>query len=294
MKKPPSITPPRAVRELENGHLPSPRKALGQHFLVDRDVLDRILDASELQPQDTVVEVGPGPGILTRHLVRTARKVIAIEIDSRLATSLAETLNSPPNLSVVNADARDVDLTQLLKDESDYKLVANLPYYAANPILRRFLESGQRSPSFIVAMVQKEVARSMVAERGRMSLLAVGIQLYGIPRIVCDVPPRAFYPPPKVTSAVVKIDVRPRPAIEVEDVEEFFDMVRAGFSAPRKQLHNSLSQGLGVSSDQANRLLELAGLDPRKRAENLSLEDWGELYQAAREMESWKSKPTPR
>ena len=263
-------------------HSLSARKALAQHFLVDQSVLEQILRESEAGPEDTIVEVGPGRGVLTRGLVRRAKRVIAVEMDPHLAASLPETLDNPPNLRVINADAREVDLTQVLQDEVRYKLVANLPYYAANPIVRRFLESEQHRPFLMVVMVQREVAGRMVAEGGRMSLLAVGIQLYGIPRIICEVPPRAFAPPPKVTSAVVKIDPRPHSSVPVEDVAEFFNMVRAGFSAPRKQLRNSLSLGLGVSAQESGRLLEVAGLDPAQRAETLSLEEWWKLYQASR------------
>ena len=254
---------------------------------MDSGVLQRILDASELGPQDTVVEVGPGLGSLTCPLIQNAKKVIAVEIDSRLASSLGARLSNPPNLRVVNADAREVDLTKLLEAEGDYKVVANLPYYAAGPILRRFLEVGDLKPSLMVVMVQREVAWSMVARKGRMSLLAVGIQLYGVPRIVCDVPPSAFRPPPKVASAVVRIDLRPNPAITVEDVEEFFDIVRAGFFAPRKQLRNSLGLGLGIPTEESGGLLQMADLDYRRRPENLSLEEWGDLYQAARG--NWES-----
>ena len=278
-----SDTNPQNVWELKPVHILSARKSLAQHFLVDRRVLGLILHESEAGPEDTIVEVGPGRGVLTRELIRTANRVIAIEVDSRLAGSLTRSLGNPPNLRVINADAREVDLTEVLQGEQDYKVVANLPYYAAIPILRRFLEADQHAPSLVVVMVQKEVARSMVAEGGRMSLLAVGIQLYGIPRIICEVPARAFAPPPKVTSAVVRIDPRRHPSVPVEDIAEFFNMVRAGFSAPRKQLRNSLSLGLSVSTEQTGRLLELAGLDPKRRAENLNLEEWWDLYQASRQ-----------
>ncbi len=282
MKKARSIAPSPAV-------LPGPeaarrvpaRKALGQHFLTDEVVLQQILSASELEPTDTVVEVGPGLGAVTRRLVGRAGRVIAIEMDHRLAASLGRSLGNPPNLRVINADAREVDLAEALDAGTRYKMVANLPYYAANPIMRRFLEADAK-PSLMVVMVQSEVARSMVAEGGRMSLLAVGIQIYGIPSIICEVPSRAFYPPPKVTSAVVRIDLRPRPAVEVDDMDGFFDIVRAGFSAPRKQLRNSLGLGLGVSTDQASSLLASVGLDPRRRAETLGLEEWGCLYRAWR------------
>ena len=277
-----SVTHPQKVWKMKPAHSLSAWKALAQHVLVDQSVLEQIFRESEAGPEDTIVEVGPGRGVLTRGLVRRAKRVIAVEMDPHLAASLPETLDNPPNLRVINADAREVDLTQVLQDEVRYKLVANLPYYAANPIIRRFLESEQHRPFLMMVMVQREVAERMVAEGGRMSLLAVGIQLYGIPRIICEVPPRAFAPPPKVTSAVVRIDPRPHSSVPVEDVAEFFNMVRAGFSAPRKQLRNSLSLGLGVSAQESGRLLEVAGLDPAQRAETLSLEEWWKLYQASR------------
>ena len=234
-----------------------------------------------MSPHDTVLEVGPGLGAVTVRLVQSAKYVVAIEIDPRLAASLPGRLGNPPNLKVINADARDVELTNVLEENASYKLVANLPYYAANPILRRFLETDRHRPSLMVVMVQREVARSMVAEDGRMSLLAVGIQLYGIPSIICDVPPEAFYPPPKVTSTVVRVEPRRRMAIEVENTEGFFNVVRAGFFAPRKQIRNSLGLGLSMSTEQAGHLLESAKLDPKLRPENLSLEEWGRLYEAS-------------
>ncbi len=259
-----------------------PRKALGQYYLVDRDILQSIVSASELDPDDTVVEVGPGPGALTRQLVQRVNRVIAIEVDPNLAASLPQRLGHPPNLTTINADARRVDLAQVLAGTEQYKVVANLPYYAANPILRRFLEAEGHRPSLMVVMLQREVANSMVAAEGRMSLLAIAIQLYGVPRIVCDVPPSAFFPPPKVTSSVVRIDVRRRPAIEVEDVQGFFDVVRAGYSAPRKQLRNSLSLGLNIPAEGAERLLAQAEVDPKCRAESLSLDDWGRVCSTVR------------
>ncbi len=281
MKESLSVTHPRKDLELKPGQRPSARKALAQHFLVDQSVLGQILRESEPGPEDTIVEVGPGRGVLTRGLVSKAKSVIAIEMDSHLAASLPKTLGNPPNLRVMNADAREVDLTQVIQDDVDYKLVANLPYYAANPIVRRFLDAERHRPSLMVVMVQREVAKSMVAEGGRMSLLAVGIQLYGNPRIVCEVPPKAFVPQPKVTSALVRIEPLPHPAVPVENVAGFFDIVRAGFRAPRKQLRNSLSLGLGVSTEESGRLLNAAGLDPAQRAETLSIEEWWKLYQAS-------------
>jgi 16S rRNA (adenine1518-N6/adenine1519-N6)-dimethyltransferase len=255
-----------------------PRKALGQHFLADTAVLHKILATSDLVSQDIVVEVGPGRGALTRYLVPRAKQVIAIEMDPNLADSLSQNLGSPSNLKVINADAREVDLEEVVEQGQGYKMVANLPYYAANPILRRFLEAGPRRPSLMVVMVQKEVARRMAAQPGEMGLLSVAVQFYGVPRIVDHVPPGAFRPPPKVTSAIVRIDPLAQPAIDVENVEGFFDLVRAGFSAPRKQLRNSLSMGLGISPEDSGHLLSLAGMDPKRRPEDLSIPEWGKLY----------------
>ena len=254
----------------------SPRKALGQHFLVGQGVVAIIVKATGIQPQDTLVEVGPGLGVVTRHLIRSSKQVIAVEMDRDLASALERELARTSNLRVVCADARLVDASELTED-APYKLVANLPYYAASPILRRFLESSH-PPVLAVVMVQREVAKNMVAQPGAMSLMSIGIQMYGRPRIVAYVPPSAFYPQPKVTSAVVSIDVYPEPALELDDREEFFRLVRAGFSAPRKQLRNALAHGLGISQNEAMPLLEGAEIDPARRAATLNLEEWGALY----------------
>ena len=236
----------------------------------------RILKAAEIGVEDTVVEVGPGLGVLTRQLARRAKRVVAVEMDRALALALEAELGSYDNLRIVCADAREVAIKELV-GEQPYKLVANLPYYAANPILRRFLEA-VHPPVRAVVMAQREVARNMSAEPGGMSLLSVAVQLYGHPKIVGDVPPSAFYPPPKVTSAIVRINLYPRPALELDDRQSFFDLVRAGFSAPRKQLRNSLSHGLGIPTPQGEALLAGAGIDARRRAQTLSMEEWGRLY----------------
>ena len=261
---------------------PRRRKALGQHFLVDRRLPGRILRAAGVGPEDTVMEIGPGRGALTRHLVEKAREVIGVEIDEELASSLPAHLNDPGNLRVVQADAREVDPALLVPCGRPYKLVGNLPYYAANPILRHFLEEVGHRPSRMVVMVQKEVAASMVGAGGRMSLLGVGIQLYAVPRIVCDVPPSAFRPSPKVSSTIVRLDPHPDRPMGAQEASDFFRVVRAGFSAPRKQLRNSLGMGLGIPSAESQRLLEAASLDPRRRPGSLSLEEWKSLWAAAR------------
>ena len=259
------------------------RKSLGQHFLGDRRILSRILAAAELTKEDLVVEVGPGRGFLTRQLLSRAAKVAAIELDQEMAEALPFKMGYPANLSVYCEDARTVDLFSLLGDYGGYKVVANLPYYAANPIVRRFLEC-ERPPTRMIVMVQREVAENMSASPGKMSLLSVATQFYAEVRIVCQAPPSSFRPAPRVSSAVVRLDVLPRPAIDVADSEEFFDLARAGFSAPRKQLRNSLGHGLGVSPSLADTVLEGAGIDGTRRPGTLALHEWGAIYRTWKEL----------
>lgn len=251
-------------------------KTLGQHFLVDSRVLARIVAAARLAAGDRVVEIGPGKGVLTRRLLSHAARVVAIEVDENLARSLPARLDEPANLSVFNADARTVDLGEVAGADP-YKVVANLPYYAANPIIRRFLEA-DNPPTEMVVMVQQEVAESMTAEPGRMSLLSIAVQFYANARMVCSVPPSAFRPAPKVTSAVVRLELLSQPPLGEAEVPAFFNLARAGFSAPRKQLHNSLGHGLALASTETHRLLEAAGVDGSRRAGTLSLEEWLEVY----------------
>jgi len=253
------------------------RKGLGQHFLVDSSVLDKIISAAELAPSDTVIEVGPGLGILTAELVNKAKKVIAVEVDSKLASSLQKRLSKFDNLTVINADILELDPQYLLERKKNYKVVANLPYYIAAPILRHFLEASIK-PSLMVVMVQKEVGQSIVAQPGDMSILGISVQLYGKPTIVDYVPAQSFYPEPKVDSAIVRIEVYPRPPVDVTDIAGFFDIVKAGFSAPRKQIRNSLALGLQLASEEVAHLLKQAKISPQRRPETLSLEEWANLH----------------
>jgi len=256
-------------------------KGLGQHFLIDDEVLRRILSAVELDSSDTVIEVGAGLGILTRELARGAGWVIAIEVDARLASALEKALAPLTNISIVNADVLKTDPKTLVEAargsfETQYMVVANLPYYIAAAVLRHFLEASLK-PRLMVITVQKEVAQAMVAQPGEMSILSVSVQLYGKPSIVDYVPARSFYPAPKVDSAIVRIELYDHPVVEVDDVAQFFEVVRSGFAAPRKQLHNSLGQGLGVLPRDAATLLARVGIDQKRRAQTLSLEEWARV-----------------
>jgi 16S rRNA (adenine1518-N6/adenine1519-N6)-dimethyltransferase len=252
-----------------------PQKGFGQNFLRDERYLQRIVQAADLQPTDVVLEVGPGLGALTRELASRAQRVVAVEIDRGMAEALKPVLAAYPDATVVNADVLDVDPAELVGG-GPYKVVANLPFYITSPILRHFLEGTRAHPTRMVVMVQREVAERMVARPPEMSLLSVSVQLYGLPRVVTFVPAQAFYPPPKVASAVVRIDVYPRPAVDCEP-EKLFKVVQAGFSQPRKQLHNAIAQRLWLPKDAAPKLLEEAGVDPMRRAQTLSLEEWGRI-----------------
>ena len=259
-------------------------KGLGQHFLIDHSVLRTIVSAADLSPGDIVVEVGPGLGILTEELVKKARSVIAIEVDPRLAANLESRYAKRENLHVVNDDILKLDIELLVRNialrpeiSPGYKVIANLPYYIAAPILRHFLESSLK-PKSMVTMVQKEVAQSIVAGPGAMSLLGISVQLYGKPGIVDYVPAQSFYPEPKVDSAIVKINVYSKPAVDIRDIDGFFKVIKAGFSAPRKQLRNSLSIGLKTESQVVEEILTQAGIEPQRRPQTLSLEEWAKVF----------------
>ncbi len=253
------------------------RKGLGQHFLIDEEVLKRIVASAELSASDVVLEIGPGLGVLTRELASKAGWVVAIELDSKLAAILKETLASFNNVAIVNADILDLDPAPLIPEQTGYKVVANLPYYIASAVLRRFLEASLK-PKTMVVMVQKEVAEVIVAKPGQMSLLSVSVQFYGKPEIVDYVPAHCFYPPPEVDSAILRIDLYPQPAVAVADEKSFFELVRAGFTASRKQIVNSLAQGLDMPKTEVLSLLAKANIVPQRRAETLTLEEWGVLW----------------
>jgi 16S rRNA (adenine1518-N6/adenine1519-N6)-dimethyltransferase len=260
-----------------------PHKGLGQNFLVDSRVLQRIVDTAELEPQDVVLEIGSGLGTLTQALAQAARRVVAVELDEQLVQVLRERLASFTNAEIICGDILALDIPELMGAErataTAFKVVANIPYYITSAVLRHVLEAAVR-PQLFTVMVQREVAQRIVAQPGQMSLLAVSVQFYGSARLVFRVPARAFYPAPKVDSAVVRIAPHPQLPLERHEVAAFFAVVRAGFAQRRKQLRNSLLHGLRVSVDELSAAMAKAGIDPRRRAQTLSVEEWLTLYQA--------------
>lgn len=271
---------PLPPRELRKSGL-SARKALGQHFLTNTRILRRIAQAAEPAPDETVIEIGAGLGALTAELAICARRVIAVELDQALSEHLRRRF-AGTNVTVIQGDALELTPSTLLAQANatpPYVVAGNLPYYIAQPLLRHFLEA-RPPPRRLIVMVQAEVAESIVARPGEMSLLSLSVQLYGEPRLLFRVPPSAFYPPPKVQSAVVRINVTPRLRADVEDIEAFFHVARAGFGSKRKQLRNALAHGLRIDATTARRLLDDAGIDQTLRAQVLTLDGWAALTRA--------------
>ena len=259
-----------------NRHPASGRRSrLGQNFLVDYDVAKRIVAAAQLTDADEVLEIGPGKGALTRILVHRVPKFVAVELDPELTDALSRRFSERENLTVLNRDALDFDPADHFTH--GYKVVANLPYYAATSIIRKFISAAPR-PHSLVVMVQREVAANIAAQPGDMGLLSVMVQIYGAPRILFSVPPRCFRPMPKVTSAVLRIDLYNRPAVPVNDHGSFIEFAAAGFRAPRKQLSNSLQLGLNSEPEPVRDTLAAAGIDGRRRPATLSLSEWVSLY----------------
>lgn len=269
-----------------------PKQSLAQNFLVDETHLARIAEAASLEQSDVVLEIGPGPGSLTAYLAEAAGQVIAVELDDRLIEPLEERFADQAHVTIVHSDILETMPGALVaqataahvvasqqnrsSDPIPYKVVANLPYYITSAVLRHLLEAAQ-PPTMIVVLVQKEVAERICAEPGNLSLLAVSIQFYAQPTLVHHVPAGAFYPPPKVDSAVLRLDCYAEPVVPDVAPKDFFRVVRAGFSQKRKQLGNTISAGLHLPKAEAIALLNDANIDPKRRAETLTLQEWGTL-----------------
>ena len=250
-------------------------KGLGQNFLQDPLALEEIIAAAGINSMDTILEIGPGLGSLTRYLAVSAKEVVAVELDPNLLPPLKAILAPYQNVRLIHGDILKLSPRELIA-EKDYLVAANIPYYITSAVIRHLLE-GDPKPRRIVLTIQKEVAQRICAEPDDMSVLALSVQVYGKPRIAARIPADAFFPAPKVDSAVLCVDIYPSPQVKLELLETFFKLIKAGFSQKRKMLRNALSSGLRIPHDSAADLLTRANIDPQRRAETLSIEEWQTL-----------------
>ena len=254
-----------------------PNKQLGQNFLKSAEIAKKIAEAGEIKKSDTIIEIGPGTGILTEELVKTGASVFAIEKDYELTTKLRNTYKNTKNLKIIHQDALWFSLDLI---PENYKVVANIPYNITSPLVRKFLED-KNKPSIVVMMIQKEVAERICAKAGSSDrgLLTLMVEFYADAEILFEVGKQNFYPVPKVDSAVIKLTLRPRSG-QADNIDEkiFFKIVKAGFASKRRQIHNSLSATLRIDKETMEKVLKKANIEPTLRGEDLAFEQWVELY----------------
>jgi 16S rRNA (adenine1518-N6/adenine1519-N6)-dimethyltransferase len=250
-------------------------KSLGQNFLQDVQALETIVSTAEIQSTDLVLEIGPGLGSLTRYLAVAAQEVVAVELDESLIPPLKAVLAPYRNIRLIRGDILELSPHEL-NLEKEYIVAANIPYYITSAVVRHLLENDPK-PRRLVLTMQKEVAQRICASPGDMSLLALSVQVYGKPRIAAYIPAQAFFPAPKVDSAVLCVDIYPAPLVKASSLDTFFRLIKAGFSQKRKMLRNSLASGLHLPPAEAASLLGRANIDPQRRAETLSIEEWEKL-----------------
>ena len=264
---------PGQLRRLMGAERLRPRKSLSQNFLTDPTALDAIVDAAELSPGDRVVEIGPGLGVLTRRLLAAGASVLAVELDARLAEYLRRELYGVAGFELIEADALSLHPREMFPGER-FKVVANIPYHITSPLLHAFLE-GVRPPDLTVLLVQLEVAERVAAPPGQMSYLSVFAQNVASAEVVARVPADAFEPAPDVDSAVLRLRCRDEPVVPVgEGREPFYRIVQAGFRQRRKQVHNGLTRELPVDRDVVEAALAACGVDPERRPQTLSVDEW--------------------
>jgi len=276
------LTSPRVIKDIATRFGFTFSKGLGQNFLLDSSVLDKIVEAADIE--DGVLEVGPGFGVLTKHLAQTGKKVVSVEIDRRLFPVLDYTLEEYDNVTVLEKDILKTDIKKLLEEEFQggrVSVAANLPYYITTPIITGLIESKLPLKN-IVVMVQKEVAQRICAKPGKKDYGAITVlcQYYTEPEMVCTVPAGSFYPPPKVDSAVLAMRMRPEPAVKVKDEKVFFRVVKSAFAQRRKTLLNCLQSGFSADKETLSKVLEGIDISPQIRGEKLGLEEFAKIADA--------------
>ena len=255
-----------------------PKKSLGQNFLIEPAGLNKVIDAAALTTTDEVLEIGAGLGSLTYLLAQSARQVTAVEIDRTMLPPLREALTEFNNVRFVEGDILELKPDELMQAQ-DYVVVANIPYYISSAIIRHLMEA-QHRPKRVVLTVQKEVAERVLAKDGKMSLLSLSVQVFGQVSMAGVIPAGSFLPAPEVDSAVLKVELYPEPLIPFEQQQAFFRLAHAGFGQKRKTLRNSLSAGLVLSGSEVEKILTNTGIDPRRRAETLTIVEWKRLTEA--------------
>ena len=276
---------PSTIRDIKDRYDFRLSKSLGQNFITDRNVITRIVDGADISPEDLVIEIGPGIGVLTAAAAERAARVVAVEIDRKLIPILEETLIGYRNIRVINQDIMKTDINEIIEEErhaetfrGDVKIIGNLPYYITTPIIMGILEKGVKAES-ITIMMQKEVADRIKASPGGKvyGALSVAVQYYCTVEDIASVPRDVFIPQPKVDSAVLRLRLRQESPVELTDKAVFFSCIKHGFGQRRKTLHNSLTGVGGLSKEQVGRVLEEAGIDPGRRAETLYMEEFAAI-----------------
>ncbi|HHT65362.1 MAG: 16S rRNA (adenine(1518)-N(6)/adenine(1519)-N(6))-dimethyltransferase RsmA [Caldicoprobacterales bacterium] len=278
-----TLTSPKLLKELLARHGFQFSRSLGQNFLIDENILQKIIKGAAIFPEDRVLEIGPGVGTLTTALAKKAERVVAVEIDRSLLPILQETLEGFSNVEVIHGDILKLNLDDLIEDRfgrQPFKVVANLPYYITTPIIMRFLEEEHPYAS-ITVMVQKEVAERLAAQPGskEYGALSVAVQFYTRPQILCKVPASVFLPPPRVDSMVVTLEKRSKPAVDVASRSCFFQVVKAVFAQRRKTLLNTLTAAGMTSMDKTalSQMLIALNIDPKRRGETLTLKELADI-----------------
>jgi 16S rRNA (adenine1518-N6/adenine1519-N6)-dimethyltransferase len=273
---------PLAVPTLMRDYGIKPKKGLGQNFLIDENYLAKITEIAQIDNNTDVLEIGAGIGNLTRHLAASARYVTAVELDRQLIPILKKVTRDFSNVRIVQGDILELPVNDLM-DTSGYVVAANIPYYITSALIRYLLECTVK-PSAIVLTIQREVAQRICAEAGALSLLALSVQVYGSPRIAARIPSESFYPAPKVDSAVLTVDLYEQPMIPYELLDSFFLLAKAAFTQKRKMLHNALASAPELNKEKTDFLLSRAGIDPKRRAQMLTIDEWKQLTSAYKNM----------
>jgi len=276
------IFEPLGVPSLMRDYGIKPKKGLGQNFLIDETYLAKITEDAHIDKNTDVLEIGAGMGNLTRHLATSARQVTAVELDRRLIPILKKVTRDFVNVRIVQGDILELPVGDLM-DAPGYVVAANIPYYITSALIRYLLECTVK-PSAIVLTIQREVAQRICADAGALSLLALSVQVYGSPKIAVRIPAGAFYPAPKVDSAVLTVDLYDKPLIPSAQLDHFFRLAKVAFAQKRKMLHNALAGAPELNKEQTDILLSQTGIDPKRRAQMLTIDEWRRLTNAYEEM----------